>query len=114
MTETIVLTEAVESPYCVSSSDGLAVHDCVAEQLRKGTDVVVSFAGVEEITSAFLNAAIGQLYGEFPEEAIRDHLHVIGADRDHLVLLKRVVDRAKDFFRDPNQFAAAVSGVLGE
>jgi len=66
------------------------------------------------MTSAFLNAAVGQLYGEFNEDVIREHLSVIDAEGDQLVLLKRVVDRAKEFFRDPEPYHAAVSGALNE
>ena len=110
----INLTDAVGGVHCVASSDGGIVHDLIAEHLSHGEDVVVSFAGVEDVTSAFLNSAIGQLYGEFTEGDIRAHLQVIDADSDHLALLKRVVDRAKEFFRDPEPINAAISGVLGE
>ena len=48
---------------------------------------MVSFGGLEDVTSAFLNTAIGQLYGEFGEDVIRTHLHVLDAE-DHLILLK--------------------------
>ncbi len=114
MTATINLVEAVGSPLAVSSADGSVVHDRIAETLRRGEQVEVSFAGVEDVTSAFLNAAIGQLYGEFTEDHIREHLRVVHAEGDQLMLLKRVVDRAKDFFRSPEKYDAALSGALSE
>jgi len=114
ITATITLTKVIGSPHCVSSADGTKVHDRIAEALRRGEDVALSFAGVEDVTSAFLNAAIGQLYGEFSEQAIRSHLQVTDGEGDQLVLLKRVADRAKEFFRDPEHYNAAVSGALSE
>lgn len=114
MTASISLLAIVGSPHFVSSADGGEVHEEIAEAFRRGEDVVVSFAGAEDVTSAFLNAAIGQLYGEFDEELIRRHLRVEDTEPDHLALLKRVVDRAKEFFRDPEQYNAAVSGALNE
>jgi hypothetical protein len=114
MSVSISLLAVLGSPHSVSSADGSAVHELVAAGLRSGDDVVVSFAGIEDVTSAFLNAAIGQLYGEFDEEVIRKHLRVIDTEGDHLVLLKRVVERAKEFFRDPEHYRAAVSGALNE
>lgn len=114
MTVSISLLDTLGSPHSVSSADGSTVHDLIAEALRRDEDVVLSFERIEDVTSAFLNAAIGQLYGEFDEEAIRRHLRVVDAEGDHLVLLKRVVERAKEFFRDPEQYSAAVSGALNE
>ncbi|MCU1347943.1 MAG: hypothetical protein JWO56_973 [Acidobacteria bacterium] len=115
MTEPIILTQLVGGPYCVSSADGSKVHDTIAERLQNDEDVIVSFAGVEDVTSAFLNSAIGQLYsGDFNEDQIRRHLKVVDAEGDHLALLKRVVDRAKEFFRDPEHYHAAITGALGD
>ena len=74
----------------------------------------MSFRGVTDLTSAFLNVAVGQLYGEFTEEEIRAKLSVTDASPDDLELLKRVVDRAKEFFKDPDRFTAAAKEVLGE
>jgi hypothetical protein len=66
------------------------------------------------LTSAFLNAAIGQLYGEFDEKEIRALLTVANIQPDDLALLKRVVDTAKLYFSDPQQFEIAVTEAMGE
>jgi len=53
------------------------------------------------MTTAFLNAAVGQLYGEYTEEEIKQRLAPpIEFEPWHLSRLKLVVDRAKLFFRD--------------
>lgn len=114
MTALIPLLQVVGSPHFVSSDDGQAVHDQIAQHLHGHTSVAISFKGAEDVTSAFLNAAFGQLYGEFAEEEIRESVVVQDAEPEHLALLKRVVDRAKEFFRDPSEYNAVVSGVLGE
>lgn len=114
MTVNIALAELVGAPHAVSSADGSAVHDRIAEALRHDEPVVLSFAGMEDVTSAFLNAAVGQLYGEFNEDVIRERLRVTDAEGDQLLLLKGVVDRAKEFFREPEHYTAALSGALNE
>jgi hypothetical protein len=114
MTQPILLSDLVHGPYCVSSADGGVVHDEIAARLQNGEDVVISFAGIEDVTSAFLNSAIGQLYGDFGEDEIRRHLRVTDAEVDHLALLKRVVDRAKEFFRAPEHYHAAITDALGD
>ena len=60
------------------------------------------------LTAAFLNAAIGQLYGRFNEERIRSLLKVEDMQPDDIALLKRVVDTAKLYFKDPVRFEEAV------
>jgi hypothetical protein len=107
------VVEVVGGGLCVASDDGEKVHALVASALRQGKRVVVSFEGVTDLTSAFLNAAIGQLYGEFSEDYIRAGLSVTGASNDDLHILKRVVDRAKQFFKDPAPFREAAKAVLG-
>jgi hypothetical protein len=55
------------------------------------------------LTAAFLNAAIGQLYGKFKEDQIRAQLKVKDMQPDDFALLKRVVDTAKQYFRNPKR-----------
>lgn len=105
--------EVVGSALCVASDDGQKVHDQVAAALRGNHKVELSFRNIKSLTSAFLNAAIGQLYGEFSEEQIRTGLSVVDATQDDLLLVKRVADRAKEYFRDPARFEVAAAEVLG-
>jgi len=110
----VVELRSIVGVNCVSSDDGHGVYQRIQRALQDKNDITVSFADVEDVTTAFLNAAIGKLYGEFDEETIRLHLHVTDAEGDHRALLKRVVDRAKDFFKDPSKIEAAVREELGE
>ena len=104
---TIRVFEIVGSGLCVASDDGQKVHDQIAIALREGQRLSISFHNVESLTSAFLNTAIGQLYGEFSEEEIRANISVADMSRDDLDLLKRVVDTAKLYFKDPDRFKKA-------
>ncbi|MEW6750615.1 MAG: STAS-like domain-containing protein [Candidatus Latescibacterota bacterium] len=110
----ISLFEVVGSPLCVASGDGQRVHDRLATALQKGRRVSLSFHNVTTLTSAFLNAAIGQLYGTFSEEQIRALLKVQDIEPDDLALLRRVVETAKQYFRDPLRFDQAVHEALGD
>lgn len=116
MSESIGLSvfEIVGSPLCVASDDGQRVHDRIAAAIRDGHTVRLSFLNVTGLTSAFLNAAVGQLYGEFSEETVRSQLQVSEIAADDLALLKRVVDTAKAYFKDRPAFDRAVGEVLGE
>jgi hypothetical protein len=111
---TISVYEVVGSPLCVASDDGQKVHDRIAAAIREGRRVAISFLNVTSLTSAFLNAAIGQLYGSFTEEQIRALLAVKDMQPDDLALLKRVVETAKQYFKDPQRFQEAVREALEE
>lgn len=103
----IQVFDIIGSGLCVSSDDGQLVHDRIAELLRQKQKVIVSFKNVDILISAFLNAAIGQLYGEFSEEDIRAYLSVNNILSEDLDLLKRVVDNAKLYFKNRSQYDEA-------
>lgn len=111
----IKVVDVVGGGFCTASEDGQKVHDVLAAALREGKRACLSFENVEDLTSAFLNTAIGQLYGEFSAEQIKALLLApLHASQDNLVLLKRVVDRAKEFFKSPERFENATKEALGE
>lgn len=111
---TISVFEIVGSPLCVASGDGQKVFDRLAAALKEGRSVMLSFHNVTTLTSAFLNAAIGQLYGTFSEKQIRSLLKVQDMQADDLALLKRVVETAKQYFKDPQKFEQAMQETLGD
>ena len=111
---TIRVNEVVGSELCIASDDGQKVHDRLAEALRAGRNVCLSFLNVDSLTSAFLNAAVGQLYAEFSEDEVRSKLSVSEMGEDDLALLKRVVETAKAYFQNPREFEEARKEVLGE
>ncbi len=104
----ISIFEIVGSSLCVASDDGQKVYDRLDAALKADRIVALSFHNVTTLTSAFLNAAIGQLYGTFSEEQVRNQLKVEDMEQDDLALLKRVVDNAKLYFKDPERFDKVV------
>jgi len=94
----------VGSEFCVASDDGQKIYDIISKALDNGKKVVLSFLNVESLTSAFLNTSIAQLYGKFKEEEIKKSLSVKDMSPEDLVLLKRVVDTAKEYYKDPERF----------
>ena len=96
--------EVVGSPLCVSSDDGHLVYEKIEKFFLDKKMVVLSFKNTETIISAFLNAAIGQLYGKFSEDEIRNLLSISDMSNEDLSLLKRVVDNAKIYFKNRESF----------
>ena len=111
---TLQLTEIVGSTLCVASEDGQKVYEQISQALLDGRQIQLSFLNVESLTSAFLNTAIGQLYGEFPEELLKNSLSVIKIDNTDVTLLRRVIETAKLYFSNPEAFNSAHEHVLGD
>jgi hypothetical protein len=108
------VTAIVGGGLCASSEDGQKVHDKIAPLLREGRAVALSFEGVDTLISAFLNAAVGRLYGEFTEEQIRQLLSVRDMSQEDLAILKRVVANAKRYFANKPAYDAAWKEVVGD
>lgn len=113
--EIIHLTELAGGALCVTPQDGEKVFRVIREAIDAGKNIEISFHGVEDLTSAFLNTAIGQLYGIYSEERLKSLLSVSkDASPQDLATLKRSVDRAKEYFRDRKPFEDAANRQLGE
>jgi len=111
----IRITEVVGSGLCIASDAGDKVHAKIVDAIKRGDKVQLSFVGIQDLTSAFLNSAVGQLYGEFPEPQLKASLlPPTGASPDDLALLKRVVERAREYFKDRKPFDKAEREVLGD
>jgi STAS-like domain of unknown function (DUF4325) len=111
---TVSIAKIVDGGICVSTEDGNKVHQVVYNEIKKGNRVKLSFSGVTRMTTAFLNAALGQLYGEFSEAEIRIHLAPpIDTEAWQLNRLKLVVDRAKAYFSNPNAVRTAFLSATG-
>lgn len=110
----IMLVEIVGSPNCVDIVDGNDVYSVVSDRVGSEKPAIVSFEGVDRITTAFLNAAIGQLYNEFSEEQIRRNIKFSDISPASSSALTKVIERAKKYFADPEKFNRATRKVFDE
>lgn len=106
--------QIVGSDICVEADDGKKVSDVISIFLEKEQPVVLSFLNVSMITSAFLNTAIGVLYKTFSENTIKQFLKVEDLQPTDAVLLKRVVDTAKIYYKDPERLEKSIKEILEE
>jgi len=110
----INLVAVVGGASCISADDGQKVHDAILAELKQGNKVQLSFAGVEDLTTAFLNVAVGQLYGELDEAILKEQmLPPVDASEVNLGRLKRAVDWAKLFFANPARLKRVVQDARG-
>ncbi|AKB77795.1 hypothetical protein MSHOH_1312 [Methanosarcina horonobensis HB-1 = JCM 15518] len=109
----IKIIEAAGINCCVAACDGQKVHDKVADAFSKNRKVELSFSETDELTPAFLNAAVGQLYGTFQAALIEKNLSFTDLDPEDEVILKRVMERAKGYFEHAYSCRKALRDVIG-
>ncbi len=113
-TITINILNLVGDAYCVEASDGQKVYERIKKILSEKRKVSLSFLNIEMLTTAFLNTAIGQLYKDFTEEFIKENLEVVEMSNSGLVSLKRVIDTAKLYYKDPDAMQRSINEILDE
>lgn len=94
----------IGNPICATAEDGEKIFSQIERAFKQGKNVILSFLNMEIMTSAFLNTAVGKLYGKYSTEEIKEKLKVTDISNDNKALLKRVVDTAKIYYSDPKQF----------
>lgn len=94
------LNEIIKSNKAIDSNDGENLNMLITKNISQNKKVILDFDGIISILSLFLNPAIGDLYGKFSEKEIKEHLIIENFLPEYNETLKRVVDRAKEFYKD--------------
>ena len=110
----INVKEIINKDICVASSDGQKVFDEIVKAFCNEQKVTLSFAGIELITSSFLNTAVGQLYKDFKTPYIRSKIILDGMSNEDKALLKRVNNNAKLFYKDPKGSKDSITEIIEE
>jgi hypothetical protein len=112
-TKEISIFELVGDTAAVSSEDGNIVFANIDKLLAEKAKMFLDFVNIKTLTSSFLNAAIGQLYGKYTSSFLQNHLEVKNLSPEDTELLKRVVERAKEYFKDNKGIEKEIKETLG-
>jgi transcriptional regulator len=111
---TISIVNTIGDVFAVEAEEGQKVYALIKKAFDNGNKVVLSFLNVEMMTTAFLNTAVGQLYKDYTEENIKERMQVQDISESGKVSLKRVVDTAKLFYKDPDALKRSINDILEE
>jgi hypothetical protein len=111
---TISIVNTIGDSYGIQSEDGQKVFELIKKAIDYGYKVTLSFINIEMLTTAFLNMAIGQLYKDYSEDKIKTHLHVADISESGKIALKRVVDTAKIYYKDPDALQKSIDDIIKE
>ncbi len=110
---TIKIVNTIGDVYGVEAEDGQKVFELIAKAFQDKKKVTLSFQNIEMLTTAFLNTAVGQLYKDLQEDYIRENLRVADISESGKVALKRVVDTAKLYYKDPEALKRSIDAITG-
>lgn len=104
--EHLIIKDIIKSELAVSTEKGNEVFELVDSFLQKNEKVELDFAGITIMITAFLNAAIGRLYSNkaYTKDFLNEHLKLQNVEKDDRVLFKDVIQRAKEYFADKENF----------
>jgi hypothetical protein len=86
----MVIIKALEHvPNCYSRESGAVIFGLVQTALKKDGRATVSFAGVSDVPSSFVNAALIPLLDQYSFEFIRSNLSIIESNRQINEMIRR-------------------------
>ena len=100
----IVLRDITGCQYAVSSVDGDRVHQQIIEALEDNDKVIVSFERLDLVAFAFLNAAIGRLYGKYSEAELDRRLSYINTSDLDISCIDAVIVNSLRYYEDPERY----------
>lgn len=113
MKEYVILFDSYLTDHIGSlPEDGNSVYELLVSHFSKGEKVLLDFSGVELLTTACLNKAIGLLYKDFTTEQLRCFLSFTNLDEVTARRIKKVTTFAKVFYSNQDQITKNVEEVL--
>lgn len=88
----------------ISVNDGDDLFNKIDKAIEQGLIVILDFQNINFIITAFLNAAIGQLYSKYDSNQLNEKLELINVKPEDVYLFKKVIERAKEYFANPEDF----------
>ena len=108
--------DIVQGDTAVSTAEGNAVYQQINDHLKNNHVVQIDFEGINFLTTAFLNAALGQLYSnQYSSAFLNEHLRIKNVPKSKESSFEMVIKRAKEYFGNEKGFErSADSAIYGE
>ena len=96
----------------VSSDDGSKIFEKIEKAIKNNIAINLNFMNIEFLTTAFLNAAIGQLYSTFSGDVLNEKLAITHISEEDKTTFLKVIKRAKEYFANKDEFTTTIDTVL--
>lgn len=96
----ILIKNEINTQFAVSPEDGDIIYEKICNYINNKEKISLNFLGLDLITTAFLNNAIGKLYKNLDSYELNKFLTLTNISNSDLNLVKKVINRAKITFSD--------------
>ncbi len=97
---TLKIVDLISSEFAVSPEDGDIIFNIISNKINAKEHIILDFAEIDIMTTAFLNNAIGKLYNIYTKEQLNKYIRMNNISKTDLNLVKKVIERAKIKFTD--------------
>lgn len=112
MINNLKIIDIIKSDTAVSTVDGNTVYEEVNEFLKREETVSLDFSDIKYLTTAFLNAALGQLYSNtYTSEFLNKHLKIKNVG-NKASMFEMVIQRAKEYFENKPKFGDSADSII--
>lgn len=108
----IKISDYTATNLAVAADEGEKVYQTIVKLFSDYQTIVLDFSGIALLTTAYLNGAIGQLYKDYSSRELGERLKLKNVSQDDLILLKKVTNRAKEFYNNEDSFGQTVQRVI--
>jgi hypothetical protein len=90
----MVITALDHVPHCYSAQDGMVIAQILRNRLSQDGVATLSFAGVSDVPSSFVNAALVSLLDTYQFDWIKAHLTIVDASHQTADMVRRCFNNA--------------------
>lgn len=110
----INISVVIGDSVCITTEDARVLRNEITKALKMGDQVQLDFSDVSDVTTAFLNEAVGALYFDFESDFLKQNMiPPLNADNWVIEKLSRSVQRAKEVLVNPDRFRQAAEEIMG-
>lgn len=102
-TTNIIVKDYINKTQAITTADAEIIFKVISSIFDKSENVKLDFSNLNLVLSCFLNRAVGDLYGKYSNDFIKEHLSFSNVTDSDAIILKNVVDRAKDYYKDEDK-----------
>ena len=112
--ENLIVKDIINSNIAVATDSGDNLFNQIIISFDNGKKIRLDFEGITILTTAFLNAAIGQLYsqGKYDSDFLNSSLKFVNIQPEDKPLFVMVVNRAKEYFANKEKFDSHSSEIF--
>lgn len=82
-------------PHCYTPDDGAVIHALLRPMFARGQRVVLSFSGVSDVPSSFVNAAFIPFVQAYGASWVKAHLTLTGVNKQVADMIRRCFSNAE-------------------